>query len=90
MSDDAQVECCGNCRFWQILPGNKVGACRCNPPTAIMVGMGQHPVSQKPMPLVDGFFATTRADIWCGRHEFRVGTSMSIDDRLTAPAEGAA
>lgn len=86
---DPQVECCGNCRFWfRAKPEFKEGLCRRRPPTPIPAGISQGQLGAQV--ISTGIFPPTRPELWCGEFEWSSGTTMAIDDRLAAPAEGAA
>ena len=57
--------------FWMRLDGKEEGECRANPPVPMLLPVVS-PLGVKGASVM-AFFANTRADIWCGRHESRLG-----------------
>lgn len=83
--------CCGFCTAFN--PGanakGKLGQCRLNPPTVLLVGMSQGPLGQ-PQPALDSYFPLVLTDWWCRQFERRPraeGPSMSIDTHTEGPEQ---
>jgi hypothetical protein len=100
-----QVECCGNCRFFnRNKTGNlKRGICRENPgqvfafpaqrvnPVTQQLQVITNPENGEPVFNTIGFQVPQNEAGWCGRHAWPATmVSAFLDDRLAAPAEGAA
>ena len=63
------MDTCATCRFF-VRPkaSADIGMCRGGPPTVVMVGMTQHPVTQRPMPTTDSFWPHVRHTEFCAMH----------------------
>jgi hypothetical protein len=74
-------EKCGNCLFSKKPPQpTKMVLCRRNPPTPMMLGMQQNPITKQAQPLMDAFIPAVADDNWCGEWRAkRTETTRSID-----------
>ena len=71
---------CATCRYFSTTKtGGEVGACRARPPTLVLVGMAQHPVTQRPVPVTNSFWPQVQASEWCGEHAVQL-RSVNIPD----------
>lgn len=60
---------CGNCRhFHRYQTGQPNGTCHRHPPTVLIIGGMQHPITQVVIPRTDGFWAPTNEAEICGEH----------------------
>ena len=72
-----QSQRCENCNAW-LRESASAGLCRANPPTAIMLGMGQsggvlrNSMSQAE-PVIQSYFPTMQAHGWCRQWQEKVG-----------------
>ncbi len=70
---------CQGCEFWRKIPSAKWGTCHEGPKTPVMVGMGQHPVTQEPVPVIMCYWPETQANEFCGRFQASSGALAKID-----------
>jgi hypothetical protein len=67
LSDTAVM--CGTCRhFFRYVVGQVEGACHARPPVPMITGMNRHPITNAPIPIVNGFWAPTVESETCGEH----------------------
>jgi hypothetical protein len=55
--------------FWEPPPQGLVGFCHESPPTVMLIGMTEHPLTHQQMPMANSFWPQTQGIHWCGRHE---------------------
>ena len=75
------MDTCATCRFF-VRPkaSTDIGMCHGGPPTVVMVGMAQHPVTQRPMPMTDSFWPQVRQTEICGMHSRGLAPRMEPID----------
>ena len=63
------IPCCGNCVFFFPFAGDVAhGTCHEQSPRAILVGMRPGLLGADPVPVTNGYFAPTSANVICGKH----------------------
>ncbi len=71
---------CDSCRFWTRLQDDQpLGKCRQKPPTIILIGMQQHPVTARAVPITDTFWPITPESEVCGAWAVKPDAYTSID-----------
>ena len=63
------VEACANCRFFQPIESTRGGFCRKRAPIVLFVGIGQDPISNRQLPVVNSYHPQMPSTGWCGEHE---------------------
>ena len=83
---------CGDCaHFERHAINNPGGTCHGVPPTPILVGMRQDPVTQAPVPIINTYPPQITDMYWCGSAKARVDVrSLSAASLEQAVVEGEA
>jgi hypothetical protein len=69
----SETHVCKQCRFALKAPGqSKALFCRRFPPVAVLVGVGQHPITHEPVPMTVGAFPSVQPDWECGEFKQKV------------------
>jgi hypothetical protein len=77
---NGHAERCDTCRFWtRVQDGMPMGHCRERPPTVILLGMQQHPVTGRGHPVTDTFWPMTPEHEVCGARKAPRDAFVAID-----------
>ena len=78
-----EVEACSNCRKYFA----EKSLCQGPYPTVLVVGMGQHPITRQPFPIVESFHPMMPPTGWCAQHEFGDRPNLVVPKAPIATAE---
>ena len=77
---NGHAERCDTCRHWTRLADEQpLGKCRERPPTILLLGMQQHPVTGRGVPITDTFWPITPETELCGAWRLKRDSFAAID-----------
>lgn len=82
---------CGNCMWFRRgKVGQPMGVCRQSPPTVVLIGMAQDPVTQRQVPVTDTFWPQVPDTELCGQHQARPVVDIDLTKLDAELIEGSA